>query len=134
MGNDKFEAAKKKLADAVPGAIDGMIELATDAKAEPIRLQAIKAVIETNEGYEKTQREIELSEANTETDTEIIRLLKEYMRKNVFMEMRALLSGDVSPQKIVELREQVDALFGRESYAGDVSEAEIVDDSDYDDL
>jgi len=103
--------AKKRLADAVPDAIDTIAELMMDAKAEPVRLQAAKTVLETNADYERLQGEIDAADRKQLVDNEIARLLKEWQRKEIFLDLRKQMPS-ASPQEIIEMREKVDYVMG----------------------
>lgn len=112
INNERIQRAKDRLKEAVPDAIDEMIELAKEAKAEPVKLQAIKAILEQNDAYVKAETEAEAAEMERFIDEQIVFLLKEVMRKNVFLDMKNSLVGEVDPRDIVRLREQTDLVFG----------------------
>ncbi len=125
--NKRIAEAKKRLADAVPDAVDSMIELSTDAKAEPVRLQASKAILDQNEVYRKEEAEARASEMSEFIDQQIIYLLKEMRRKDVFVDMLGILGESATPEQIIELREQTDNVFG---VGVDIIPAEVVEDED----
>lgn len=127
--NKRIAEAKKRLADAVPDAVDSMIELSTDAKAEPVRLQASKAILDQNEVYRKEEAEARASEMSEFIDQQIIYLLKEMRRKDVFVDMLGILGESATPEQIIELREQTDNVFG---VGVDIIPAEVVEDEDED--
>lgn len=89
--SDRVAEAKRRLAEAVPGALDSIIDLSVDAKTEPIKLQASKAVLDQAEVYRKEEAEAKASEMSDFIDTQIVYLLKELGRKNVFIEMLGVL-------------------------------------------
>ena len=126
---DRVAEAKRRLAEAVPGALDSIIDLSVDAKTEPIKLQAAKAVLDTAESYRKEEAEAKASEMSDFIDQQIVYLLKELGRKNVFIQMLDRLGEGATPEEIIELRVQTDSVFG----VGDVIEGELdVGDSDSD--
>lgn len=123
---DRVAEAKRRLAEAVPGALDSIIDLSVDAKTEPIKLQASKAVLDQAEVYRREEAEAKASEMSEFIDQQIVYLLKELGRKNVFIEMLKTLGEGATPEQIIELREQTDSVFG----VGDVIEGELEVDSD----
>lgn len=126
---DRVAEAKRRLAEAVPGALDSIIDLSVDAKTEPIKLQAAKAVLDTAESYRKEEAEAKASEMSDFIDQQIVYLLKELGRKNVFIQMLDRLGEGATPEEIIELRVQTDSVFG----VGDVIEGELdAGDSDSD--
>lgn len=120
---DRIAEAKRRLAEAVPDAVDSIVDMSVNAKAEPVRLQAAKAVLDQNEVYRKEEAEAKSLEMSEFIDSQIVYLLKELGRKNVFMQMLEKLGDGASPEDIIALREQTDAVFGI-----NVAEAEVVED------
>jgi hypothetical protein len=119
---DRLANAKRKLENAIPDAIDSMISLSQDARAEPVRLQAIKAVLEQNEVYRKEEAEAQMADLNGFIDQQIVYLLKELSRKNTFIEIMRQVGAGASPDDIVKFREQTDEIFG----IGSITEDAVV--------
>lgn len=123
--SNRLEQAKKKLADAAPEAAESIIELASGAKTESVKLQASRAILEQNEVYRKEEAEARASEMDEYIDGQIVFLLKELMRKEVFLKMMNELGEGADPDRIIALREQTDGIFG---ISGEVIEGGTVED------
>lgn len=123
--SNRLEQAKKKLADAAPEAAESIIELASGAKTESVKLQASRAILEQNEVYRKEEAEARASEMDEYIDGQIVFLLKEFMRKEVFLKMMNELGEGADPDRIIALREQTDGIFG---ISGEVIEGGTVED------
>lgn len=123
--SNRLEQAKKKLADAAPEAAESIIELASGAKTESVKLQASRAILEQNEVYRKEEAEARASEMDEYIDGQIVFLLKELMRKEVFLKMMNELGEGADPDRIIALREQTDGIFG---ISGEVIEGRTVED------
>lgn len=132
----QLKMAKEKLADATSDAIDAMVHITKNGKSDTAKLAAAKAVLEQDAIYSKQDSEMEEAEFDQFLNDNIKHVLKEILRKDVFVRIIELLREEdrATPDKIVAVREDLDAIFGigtasTEMNDDEIDEAEIVEDN-----
>lgn len=127
----QISVARRKFEEAIPGAVDTIVELAEEAKAEPVRLQAAKTIIDQHDAYVKADADAEALDAAMNLNDDIVQLIKEIQRASVFTDMRAILGVDATPDDLIRLREQLDYVFRiTDSMPLEIMAAEIVEDQE----